>query len=363
MWIAIVVFIAIVAFTIAFSAKFNLSNITSEPHSFFERFFSQWSLALSAAGTIILAISAFSFIYESRRREDREERKAIHALHDEVFWNLNNIITLRFQISEYLKYLQEHNVTPSNQTPFELLETRVFDDMRSQGQLHLLEDIRMEIVPCYKLIRDYNLDREFKPNHLELLKTLHEWLEKGIKDLEAKFKFLPHYMKEKSGKQETKTEKTPQNQLSVSRREFLTTGIIFFLFSLTLYIYGGSPFVFTAWKFTWHAPELVSAIVNGLGIFVLIVGSVISVFCLVGSFLPRYANSLLNMLASHKRLMRWSSDGFVAFFPLAFLLNFFTSWIQKFVGVAKNEIVFFLIFAIGLIWTAAIVVSQERRRR
>ena len=86
---------------------------------------------------------------------------------------------------------------PSDPTPFELLETRVFDDMRSQGLLHLLEDMRMEIVPCYKLIRDYNLDREFKPNHPDMLATLHEWLEKRIKDLEAKFGFLPHYIKEK----------------------------------------------------------------------------------------------------------------------------------------------------------------------
>ena len=170
-------------------------------------------------------------------------------------------------------------------------------------------------------------------------------------------------MSKVNDEEEKGTRANTQNQLSVSRREFLTTGIIFFLFSLTLYIYGGNPFVFTAWKFTWYAPEPVSAIVNGLEIFVLIIGSVISIFCLVGSFLPRYANHLLNMLARHGRLMRWSRDGFVAFFPLAFLLNFFTSWIQKLVGVAKNEVVFFLIFAIGLIWTAAIVVSQERRRR
>lgn len=303
-WVAVVTFIIVVAFTIAFSARFNLSSITNEPYSFFEKFFNQWSPALGAAGTLILAISVFSFIYENRHREEREDRKAIHALHDEIFWNLNNIITLRFQISEWFKYVEEHNVIPYAPTPFELLETRVFDDMRSQGQLHLLENIRMEVVPCYKLIRDYNLDREFKPNHVELLKTLYEWLEKGIKDLEAKFKFLPHYIKEKNGKQEAKTEKTPQNQLSVSRREFMTTGIIFFLFSLTLYIYGGSSFVFTAWRFTWHAPELVSAIVNGLEIFVLIIGSVISVFCLVGSFLPRYANLLLNILSKHERLVR-----------------------------------------------------------
>jgi len=151
--------------------------------------------------------------------------------------------------------------------------------------------------------------------------------------------------------------------IPVSRREFLTTGILFFLFSLTLYIYGGSPFVFNVWKFTWNAPELVSAIVNWLVIFVLVVGAIISVFCLIGSFWYSFANRLLNKLASHKKLMSLAKDGFIAFFPFAFLLNFFTSWVRNLVGVAKNEIVFFLVFAIGLIWTAAIIVSQERRRR
>jgi len=203
-WVALGGFIAIVLVVIGISARFTLSHITANPYGFIEDFFSQWSPVLAAAGTVLLAISIFSFIYENRRREEREQRQAIHSLHDEILWNLSNIITLRFHINERSRYIREHNMTPPAPTPFELLETRVFDDMRSQGQLHLLEDIRMKIVPCYKLIRDYNLDREFKPNHPDMLATLHEWLEKGIKDLEAKFEFLPHYIKEKSESQEGK---------------------------------------------------------------------------------------------------------------------------------------------------------------
>jgi len=64
----------------------------------------------------------------------------------------------------------------------------------------------MHIVPCYKLTRDYNLDQGYKPNHLELLATLHEWLDKAIRDLEVKFEFLPHYIKEKRETQEAETE-------------------------------------------------------------------------------------------------------------------------------------------------------------
>ncbi len=147
---------------------------------------------------------------------------------------------------------------------------------------------------------------------------------------------------------------TPQNQLLVSRRESLTIGIIFFLFSLTLYIYIGQPFELVIWKWTWHAPELVSAIMNVIQILVLIIGSVVSVFCLIGAFFPNWANSLLNVLASHRRLLRLARSIFVGLFPIAFLLNFFVSWIPKLAGVAKNEVAFFIVFAIGLIWAWAI---------
>lgn len=211
LWVALGFFLAIVLVAIGISARFTLSNITANPCGFIEDFFSQWSPALAAAGTFILAISIFSFVYENRRREEREQKQAIHSLHDEILWNLNNIIFLRFQISERLKHIREIKVLPSNPMPFELLETRVFDDLRSRGQLHLLEEIRMEIIPCYKLIRDYNLDKFFKPNHPELLGTLHEWLEKRIKDLEAKFKFLPRYIKVKGEVSEDSDSKSQQN--------------------------------------------------------------------------------------------------------------------------------------------------------
>jgi hypothetical protein len=105
-----------------------------------------------------------------------------------------------------LRYIEEHHMTPSEPPPFELLDTRVFDDMRSRGQLHLLDDIRMDVVFCYTLIRKYNMDRDYKPNHLDLLTELHKWLDKAIRDLEAKFKFLPHYVRDKNERQEAQTE-------------------------------------------------------------------------------------------------------------------------------------------------------------
>jgi len=48
---------------------------------------------------------------------------------------------------------------------------------------------------CYGLIDMYNRDGCFKPKHLEILTMLYERLDKVIRSLEAKFKFLPRYVK------------------------------------------------------------------------------------------------------------------------------------------------------------------------
>jgi len=196
--IACSVFLVIVALAVCVSARFSLSNITGDPYAFILNFLDQWSLALSAAGTIILAISVFAFIYENRRREEREKRQVIHALHNEIHWNLTPIITLRFNISEWSKrsngiFIETVGTEPEGL--YKPLETRVFDDIRSRGQLHWLEELRMDVVFCYTLVDIYNQDRRYKPEHLGLLTKLHEHLDKAIRALEAKFNFLPLYMR------------------------------------------------------------------------------------------------------------------------------------------------------------------------
>ena len=175
--------------------QLNPSLITANFYQFIEKYFSQWSLALSAAGTIILALMLFFNIFENRRREELQNRQAIHALHNEIHWNILSIIPLRLAISAQIKYMEEHNITPSGKTPFQILETRVFNELRSQGQLHLFENLRMDAVLCYEVIDIYNRDKRFKPNHIEILATLYERLDKLIRDLEIKFNYLPKYMK------------------------------------------------------------------------------------------------------------------------------------------------------------------------
>lgn len=250
--IACSVFLGIVALAVCISARFSLSNITSDPYAFILHFFDQWSLALSAAGTIILAISVFAFIYENRRREEQEKQRVIHALHNEIHWNLRPIIMLRFDISEWSKRAEESKLLPTQtEGLYRQIETRVFDDMRNRGQLHWLEELRMDVVFCYSLIDSYNLDKHFKPEHFKLLTKLYECLDKVIRALEAKFNFLPLYMRyedaegttdkvtnetaylSKQGKSDNVLESNLNNQKPISFKP-LPWGVLFFSFWASL---------------------------------------------------------------------------------------------------------------------------------
>lgn len=39
---------------------------------------------------------------------------------------------------------------------FELIDSEVFENLKNSGQLRLIGDMRMEIISCYKLIKDCN---------------------------------------------------------------------------------------------------------------------------------------------------------------------------------------------------------------
>lgn len=195
-FIAIGVFVAIVVLAIGISARFSLSNITADPYAFIENFFSQWSPALAAASTIIVAVMVFWTIYNSRRGQEKEKQRVIHALHDELSSNMSDIIVLRFRISEKFRKIEESHIIDTKDAPFQPIDTTVFDTMKNAGQLQWLQDRHLHIIFCYKLIKRYNIDGCFRPSHLDLLEQVSERLINLIRDLEANFKFLPQYAKD-----------------------------------------------------------------------------------------------------------------------------------------------------------------------
>ena len=150
-----------------------------------------------------------------------------------------------------------------------------------------------------------------------------------------------------------------QNQSPISRREFLTTGMLFFLFSLTLYIFRAVPAVFTFWVINWQIPLPIWATTN---VIIIIVSSIISFVCLIGSFFTNGTNDLLKLVTSNEKVMSWAKPAFVSFFSVAFFCNFYLSWVQKLVGVAKEQITFYIIFAVGLFWVWAIVQTPKKVR-
>jgi len=162
-----------------------------------------WHVIFAALG---IGATLLGVLIQSKMQTKRERERAIHALHDEIHSNLTDILGLRFQISQKLKQESDIGLISTQDQPFQLIDTAVFDSMKNGGQLHWLRDIRMHVIFCYKLIKQYNQDAAFKPYQLELLTTAYEGLKKAIRDLEKNFNFLPHYLKETGEMQQTRTD-------------------------------------------------------------------------------------------------------------------------------------------------------------
>lgn len=150
-----------------------------------------------------------------------------------------------------------------------------------------------------------------------------------------------------------------QVNLPIQKKDYLNAGILFFLFSTTLYIYGDNQFVLEFWKWTWHAPFFISLCLFIMTQFVLVCGTIISICCLIGIIKPNIIERLLNSLSKHQRFMKQLKDIYIPFFSLAFLLNFYMSFIQKLSGVIRTPIVFFIVFIFGLTW-GFIIANQKR---
>jgi len=312
-------------------------------------FLGDWALILGAAGTIIFAISVFLFIYENRRREEREKEQAIHALHNEIHWNLRPIITLRYDISNWLKRFEENRIAPPvTEALYRPIETRVFDDMRSQGQLHWLEELRMDVVFCYGLIDTYNLDKSFEHKHLELLTTLHDRLDKTIRALEAKFEFLPRYMKYEDSENTVEHENSQEDTSQAYNASHDELRKEYFLALAPAFLIGSYYLIQASSKNTelhllWFTYKLPHEISIGLSVFLLL-WAVFMCYLVFGR-IPQSSKGKVY--------------GYAAGFGSITLIFYMYEWIRNLVEIIKSDIglwYFYLFYSIGLIVIGAMIV-------
>ncbi len=140
-------------------------------------------------------------------------------MHDEISINLSNIYPLRFRIDQSLKDLDDpvddRLLMDERNALFEYIDTEVFENLKTSGQLHLIGDLRMEIISCYKLIREYNRDQYFKSNHPKLLAKIQKQLENILKNLEVNYSFLP--VNKKRRRKNTKSDDEESQEIMSSQ--------------------------------------------------------------------------------------------------------------------------------------------------
>lgn len=151
------------------------------------------------------------------------------------------------------------------------------------------------------------------------------------------------------------------NNRVFSRRDLLTHGIILFFFSVSLIIYGGGPLQVPYFIGTYTAPQLVSDIFHKTVIMPLtaIVG-LISLLCLIGVFRPKVTSRCVPFLKKHRKRI---VPIYGYFFFIAYTLNFFASWIPMLGSIANERGLFFVIYAIGLIWCVGIIITLPREEK
>lgn len=204
----VTVLLFIFALSVLISARFNISNIIVDPYDFINSYLRLWTPALSVAGTLFIAVLAIIILYQIRRSQEREREYAIRALHDEISINLSNVFPLRFRIEHSLEghsdIVDDKLTMEEREALFEHIDSEVFENLKNSGQLHLISDMRMEIISCYKLIREYNRDQYFKLNHSRLLAKIQKQLESILRNLEDNYTYLPSHKKSKSKKAKSK---------------------------------------------------------------------------------------------------------------------------------------------------------------
>jgi len=192
------IFVIIVLLAIGITAKFSFQNIKTDPYDFISRFFSQWSPALSAAGTLIAATLAGTSIYwsvmEARHSREKEDKELVRSLWNEVLWNSDEV-ALKIEVLGNLENeatANQKDITNLQRYLAKPLETRAFESLRNSARLRLLGEAQERTYSLYRLITWYNrvvILSGYSP--MTMLKEIDECL----KELRERLKSEPEYLR------------------------------------------------------------------------------------------------------------------------------------------------------------------------
>ncbi len=138
-----------------------------------------------------------------------------------------------------------------------------------------------------------------------------------------------------------------ENYPEISRRQFLVSGILFFIFSSTLFIYRGSPFVLSFFSWSWQAPTIVSDIIGIVQWILFAITIIIWLSCLVGVFSPKTINLALFRIEKYGSRLRGL---FNIIYFYAIFINFIVASLRALVGVAKQPWLFYVLFLFAIVW-------------
>lgn len=140
----------------------------------------------------------------------------------------------------------------------------------------------------------------------------------------------------------------------ISKRDFLTTGTLFFIFFTTLCIYGRTPFKLSFLNWSREYLGWPSTVYHMVNISLIVLAGLVSLVCLIGMFTPKRVNNILHLVFQR---VSWQKAlvVFEILYFAAFTLNYFMSWIQSMVALANVEWMFFVIYGFGFIWWIGIL--------
>lgn len=126
----------------------------------------------------------------------------------------------------------------------------------------------------------------------------------------------------------------------IKKGEFLKIGMLFFSFSVLMFLTRGNPFEMTFLQWSWVAPSWVSSMVDTFQLAMSVVAALVSIACLAGIGFTKQVSELVGLIKNNQ-------IG-VFFYWLISGLCFLGSWLKAFVGAeSQNNPPFYYFVLLG----------------